>query len=171
MVRIDQMMSRPVVTCRIGDPLDTVASLMWNHDCGIVPVVDAQERLVGVVTDRDICMAAYTQGRRLGEIPVDVAMSRTVFTCRPDDPISRAEELMAAYQVRRIPIVDRDDHPIGVLSLNDVARDSTRAGASQHGLLYGLARTLAAICRPRGAPIDRRRAAHSGETHAYGGAP
>ena len=151
MVRVDQLMTSPVVTCSTRDNLNTVAALMWDHDCGVVPVVDEAGRLAGILTDRDICMAAYTQGRRLHEIPVDTVMTREVYSCRPDDPITRAEESMEAHQVRRVPVVDADGHPVGVLSLNDLARASSRASASQRGLLTGFARTLAAICRPRSA--------------------
>jgi CBS domain-containing protein len=149
MIRVDQLMTHPVVTCRTGDNLNTVASLMWDHDCGVVPVVDDKGQLAGIVTDRDVCMAAYTQGRRLCEVPVDTAMTRAVVSVRPDDDLARAEALMEAHQVRRLPVVNGEGHPVGLLSLNDLARDAGRAGASQLGMLSGFARTLAAICRPR----------------------
>ena len=154
MARVDQLMSHPVVTCRTNDNLNTVAGLMWDHDCGVVPVVDDTGRLAGVVTDRDVCMAAYTQGRGLYEICVDSAMTRDPYACRPDDPSARAEEIMQTRQVRRLPVVDAEGRPVGLLSLNDLAREATRTGASQRGLLNGFARTLAAICRPRSAKND-----------------
>jgi CBS domain-containing protein len=150
MARVDQLMSHPVVTCRTNDNLNTVAALMWDHDCGVIPVVDEAGRVAGIVTDRDVCMAAYTQGRRLHEIAVDAVMIRDVASCRADDPIARAEEIMQTRQVRRVPVVDVEGRPVGLLSLNDLAREATRTGAAQKGLLDGFARTLAAICRPRG---------------------
>lgn len=149
MARVDQLMSHPVITCHTNDNLNSVAALMWDHDCGVVPVVDDAGRLAGILTDRDICMAAYTQGRRLHEIAVGSVMTRDVHTCRPDDPIARAEESMQARQVRRLPVVDAERRPVGLLSLNDLAREATQTSASQRGLLMGFARTLAAICRPR----------------------
>jgi CBS domain-containing protein len=160
MARVDQLMTRPVVTCRTDDTLNTVAALMWDHDCGVVPVVDDAGRLAGILTDRDICMAAYTQGRRLDEIRVEPIMTRTVHSCRPDDPVSRAEEAMEAHQVRRIPVVDGEGRPVGLLSLNDLARESTRPSAAQRSLLMGFARTLAAICRPRSAAVETSRTPH-----------
>lgn len=150
MIRVDQLMTSPVLTCHAGDTLATAAALMWDHDCGAVPVVDDDGRLIGLVTDRDACMGAYTQGKRLGEIPVDTAMARRVFACHPEDPLTVAEELMQTHQVRRIPVIDADGRPIGLLSLNDLARDASRPGVGQRGMLLTFARTLAAICRPHG---------------------
>jgi CBS domain-containing protein len=165
MVRVDQLMSHPVVTCRTDDNLNSVAALMWDHDCGVVPIVDEAGRLAGILTDRDICMAAYTQGRRLHEIPVASVMSRQVHVCRPDDPIARAEESMELHQVRRIPVVDGVGRPVGLLSLNDLARQSAQASASQRGLLMGFARTLAAICRPRSARVETARSPRGWEDY------
>jgi CBS domain-containing protein len=148
MIRIDQLMSHPVVTCRVSDNLATAAGSMWDHDCGAVVVVDDAGRLVGIVTDRDICMAAYTQGHALHEIPVATAMAREVFTCRRDDDLARAEEMMERHKVRRIPVVDAEGRPLGLLSLGDLARKGAQPSASQQTLVTGFARTLAAICRP-----------------------
>ncbi len=160
MARVDQLMSHPVVTCRVHDHLDAAAAIMWDRDCGVVPVVDDDGRIAGIVTDRDICMAAYTQGRPLHQIPVDTVMTRDVHCCRPDDPVTRAEEAMQHHQVRRIPVVDAEKRPVGLLSLNDLARESTHSSAAQRGLITGTARTLAAIGRPRGTAVDARHPHH-----------
>lgn len=158
-------MTSPVFTCRVGDDLNAAAALMWDHDCGAVPVVDDEGRLVGILTDRDACMAAYTRGQRFGEIGVETVMSRQLATCRPDDPLSLAEELMQTHQVRRIPVVDAENRPIGLLSLNDLARDSPRPSPAQRGLLVGFARTLAAICRPRSGELEPPRPPHGWEDY------
>lgn len=150
-MRIEQLMSQPAHTCTDSDTLNAAARLMWEYDCGVVPVVNEYGRLVGVVTDRDVCMAAYTRGQPLHEIPVSAAMSTQVFTCSPQEPIEAAERLMSKAQIRRVPVVDRDNRPVGVLSLNDLARNaaSTRA---RNGVDREIVETLAAICRPRARP-------------------
>jgi CBS-domain-containing membrane protein len=114
-----------------------------------VPVVDDDGRVVGIVTDRDACMAAFTRGAHLHEIPVEVAMSRDVLTCAPDDPITLAERLMETHQVRRLPVVDHERRPVGLLAINDLASYIARPSAGQRGQLVELTRTLAAIGRPR----------------------
>jgi CBS domain-containing protein len=120
---------------------------MWEYDCGLVPVVNDDGRLAGVVTDRDICMAAYTQGQPLHAIPVTTAMASNVLVGRADEAIEDAERSMRDAQIRRLPIVDEAGRPEGVLSLNDIARATARTKKST--LDRELVATLAAICEPR----------------------
>jgi CBS domain-containing protein len=136
-MHIKELMSHPVVTCSTGDHLDVPARLMWEYDCGLVPVVNDDGRLAGVVTDRDICMAAYTQGQPLHAIPVTTAMASNVLVGRADEAIEDAER----------SIVDEAGRPEGVLSLNDIARATARTKKST--LDRELVATLAAICEPR----------------------
>jgi CBS domain-containing protein len=107
-----------------------------------------------MITDRDACMAAYTQGLPLQSIPVSRAMSRQVFSCRPDQALEAAEKLMAEKQVRRLPVLDGEGHALGVLSLNDVAREA--ASRPGDGLASDVAKTLGAICQPPPHPIAAR---------------
>jgi CBS domain-containing protein len=150
-MHIKDIMSHPVVTCRTTDCVDKAARLMWEFDCGIVPVVDDDGRLAGVVTDRDICMAAYTQGQPLSTIPITGAMATRVVALHADDLIERVEELMRENQVRRLPVVDGDGRPVGLVSMNDLARLAARAKKS--GVDRELVRTLAAVCQPRGRSV------------------
>jgi CBS domain-containing protein len=132
-MKVEQLMTRNVRTCRSSDPLERAAQLMWEQDCGIVPVTaegNGSGRVVGMITDRDVCMAAYTQGRRLAEIPVSSAMSRELFSCRPTDSLAVALKVMETNQVHRLPVVDRDDQVVGLLSLADIAREARR----EHGI-------------------------------------
>ena len=82
-MQIKDIMSHPVVSCPADSTLDQAARLMWEFDCGIVPVIGDDGRLVGVVTDRDICMAAYTQGKTLSAIPVGTAVAPQVVAIDP----------------------------------------------------------------------------------------
>ena len=126
-MKIESLMTRDVRTCRADDSFAEAARIMWECDCGCVPVVDAELGVVGMITDRDICMAAYTQGRSLEEGVVESAMSHDVACCRPMDDVREAEELMRALQIRRLPVVDEDNQLVGLLSLNDIACEATRA--------------------------------------------
>jgi CBS domain-containing protein len=124
-VRISEVMTKDVATCHAGDSLAAAARIMWERDCGFAPVVASDTgRLVGVVTDRDACMAAYTKGLRLEEIPVASVMTKEVQTCGPADDVAKAEEVMARHQVRRLPVVDPRGALVGVISLNDLAREA-----------------------------------------------
>jgi CBS domain-containing protein len=149
--KVSDLMTQPVRSCSIHDAAVTPASLMWEHDCGMVPVVDDDGRLAGVVTDRDICMAAYLQGRPLSDIPIDTFMAPHVATCRPDDEVVWAEHLMSLRQVHRLPVVDNSGRPVGVLSLGDLARVAPVPMARRPGTDLGsdLLQTMAAISQPR----------------------
>jgi CBS domain-containing protein len=148
-MRAQDLMNHPAITCRGNDDLTVPSNLMWEHDCGMVTVVRDDGRLVGVITDRDIAMAASTQGRALSEIYVASAMARHVVSATPDQRIGDVERLMVANQVRRIPIVDADAKPIGVLSLNDLANEAVQPDTQMKDAFSNIAHTLAAICRPR----------------------
>jgi CBS domain-containing protein len=148
-MRIGDIMSRPVVVCRADDTLEEAARLMWDCDCGFVPVVDENNHIAGTVTDRDICMAAYTKGRALRDLRVSDAMAREVHCARADDDVKQAEQLMARKQVRRLPVIDRDSRPIGVVTLGDAARFAAREQAGRGGGEREVTSSLAEIVRPR----------------------
>jgi CBS domain-containing protein len=131
--------------------MELAAGLMWDRDIGFLVVLDDQNRLAGVLTDRDICMAAYTGGKALRSIPVRVAMARNVFTVAASEDVAAAEQIMDAHQVRRLPMIDGKGRIIGVVSLNDIAREARNEISRRHPDVdsAGLARTLARICEPR----------------------
>lgn len=144
-MKIEKVMKRDVFTCQPGDTLNTVAKMMWEHDCGAVPVV-ADEKVVGMITDRDICMAAYTQGKPLWEIRVDGVMSRALHVCRPSDTVLQAQKVMRTNRIRRLPVVDDAGGVVGIVSLSDiVAAAEAVPERSRKGAQVAVAETLNAI--------------------------
>lgn len=160
-MNIQEIMSQPAITCRHDDTLNVAAQLMWERDCGAIPVTDDDGRIVGIVTDRDICMATYTSGRAPQAVRVADAMAKQVFSCHAQDSLEEAERLMSDKQIRRVPIVDGDNRPIGLLSINDLARHAA-AARQKDGLEREVTQTLAAICQPR--PAGAARQAESAAT-------
>jgi len=124
--------------------LDAAARWLWELDVGVLPVVRG-DRPVGMLTDRDVCMAAYTQGRPLRELTVAQAMSRELHAACLEDDAVEALRLMAERQVRRLPVVDEGGALVGLLSLADLEAE-VEAGRLDPGALAG---ALAAIARPR----------------------
>ncbi len=151
-MRVEELMTHPVKTCRSSDSLNAPAQIMWECDVGCVPVVNAANQVVGMITDRDIAMAAYTQGTPLEVIRVESAMSKHVHTCGPLDSVSSAEKAMQANQVRRLPVVDPAGELVGVVSMNDIAIEAAREKGMRRPAvpLDGLALTLASVCQRRG---------------------
>ena len=121
-MKVGDVMTKDVLVCYAQDRLDCPARIMWENDIGCVPVLGADNRLSGIVTDRDVCMAAYTQGLPLAAIPVTVAMAHEVATCKAGDELAAAERTMQQRQIRRLPVVDESGRLTGILSLNDLAR-------------------------------------------------
>lgn len=149
-MRVSEIMTKSVKSCSVNDTLQRAAQLMWENDCGCVPVTDVDGSVVGILTDRDVCMAGYTQGKPFAEIPVSIAMARSVHTVSEDDPVESAEALMRDKQVRRVPVLDGGNRLRGILSLNDLARQTQRAhGRRSNGIgADAIAQTLAAIGEP-----------------------
>jgi CBS domain-containing protein len=150
-MRVEQLMTQPAITCRSSESLARAAQLMWENDCGSVPVVNEEGQLVGMITDRDICMAAYTQGSPLHGLQVASTMAKQVFSCRTSDTLADAEAYMQKGQVRRLPVVDSAGRPVGLLSLADLAREAKTPGSGKRNELSEreLVGTMAIICEPR----------------------
>lgn len=153
-MKVQDLMTRDVATCTAETSLSEAARLMWEHDCGFVPVTDSGgHRLRGVLTDRDICMAAYTQNLQLAQLDAGAIMSRDPKTCQPEDDLARATDLMQEHQVRRLPVTNENGEVIGVISLNDLALAANDKKTKT--LHQDVAQTLGSICRHR--PAVRRR--------------
>lgn len=148
-MNVEELMSKPAMTCRLDETLDTAAKKMWDVDCGVLPIVDGDGRLVGILTDRDICMSAWSRGRLLNAIRIEEAMSKQVFSVTPDQEVSVAELLMAENRIRRIPVIDKNGKPVGVVSMNDLAREAVRSKSRLKDGIVQAIHTLAAICQPR----------------------
>jgi len=152
-MRAQELMTSPAITCHVNDPLNAVARRMWDDDIGALAVVNDDGELTSMITDRDICMAAFTQGRPLEDMLVNSAMARHVFTAGPTASIDEVANLMAEHHVRRVPIVDREGKPLGVVSLDDLAVESVQPDTPLPQGIARVAFTLAAI----GRDISRRK--------------
>jgi CBS domain-containing protein len=152
-MKVKDLMTTSVACVRKSDPLSTAAQIMWNCDCGAVPVKeDDSERVVGMITDRDICIATWSRDCGPSAIRVSEAASRELYACRPEDSIASAQKLMSTQQIRRVPVLDDDGLLVGILSIADIVtepnKESVRSTASELGPVE-IASTLRTICQPR----------------------
>jgi len=145
---VEQCMSKSPHVCTSADTLSSVARTLWEKDLGALPVVDATGAVVGMITDRDVCMAAYTCGAPLHATSVGRHMSRTVFSIGAKADTSKAAELMKARKIRRLPVVE-NGRLVGIVTLSDLTRNAGRNGKLRGLDLEELVGVLASICEPR----------------------
>lgn len=158
-MNVQSLMTQNPKCCRADESIKDAACMMWECDIGSLPVVDVDQRVVGMITDRDICMATYFQDRAPSQIQVQEAMATKIIACRPDDDIKSAERLMQDNQIRRLPVIDRNGRLLGMVSVNDFARKAAtdRHLSSPQVGEAGVVTTLAAIAMPR--PVTNTAAA------------
>ncbi len=123
-MRTREIMTASPWCCVLVDTASKAARIMKKMNTGIVPVVENEEsrKLVGVVTDRDLCLQIVAEGRDPQKTPVKDCMTSHLICCNPDDDLKKALELMKENQVRRIPIVDKENMLVGIVSMADIAR-------------------------------------------------
>ena len=151
-MRVQDVMTSPAHSCTREVSLADAALAMRDYDCGALPVLDAAGRPVGILTDRDICLAVSRKNRFPATIPVREVMTMHPLTCTPASDLADVLGAMAASQVRRLPVVDSDDRLVGILSLSDVV-SGAHAGP-ESPLLRQLIATFRAICGPRPRPAQ-----------------
>ena len=152
-MKVKEICTRTVRTCTPDTRLSEAGWSMWESDCGILPVVDEAGKVVGVITDRDICMSTSTKYLPAAEIAVREAFSGKVLTCGSNDDVRDALKTMRQAGIRRIPVVDAQEKLEGILSLNDVALASqSDRPANLADLTYeDVALAMKAICGRRAA--------------------
>jgi CBS domain-containing protein len=121
MGQIRELMTVRPRTVQVGDTIVQAAKLMKGEDSGIAPIMDG-ERLVGVVTDRDIAIRVVAEGRDPQTTKVEEIASTNLVTIDPEQPLDEALRLMADHQIRRLPVVEEDGKLVGIVSQADVAR-------------------------------------------------
>lgn len=132
-----ELMKTDVECSHTGDSVEQVAERMRDRNIGFMPVCDEQGVAIGTVTDRDLTLRVLAEHRRPEETHVEDVMSREVVQCGPNDDISSCEELMSKHKKSRVVIADGGGHPIGVISLSDIAR--TERGGTASAILRSVA--------------------------------
>lgn len=141
------VMSQPVTTVSPEDTLHRAAQLLWDYDCGVLPVLERSGRLAGMLTDRDICMAAYTRGLPLWSCTVESAMSRPVYCVTSDASVQQVLSVMRDKRVRRVPVVNEAGFVVGLISISDLLQ-KLPAIEDQSAAHVAISEALCAVCAP-----------------------
>ena len=152
-MKVQDVMTYGAQSCQPNTNLAKAAMQMWRGDFGFLPVISSGGKIVGVITDRDICMAAATKHRDISKVPVSDVMSGRVCTCSPHTDIHAALEIMRQQKVRRLPVVNADDGQLtGILSLNDLTLKA-RQHREPELSADDVEETLSEICAHRPLPL------------------
>ena len=119
----NEIMTKSLVCCLPGDMAAKAAQLMKSGNIGSIPVVEDErtQKLVGIVTDRDLALKIVAEGRDASSTKVEAVMTNKVVTCRADDDVQKALDAMSRHQLRRIPVVDKHNKILGIIAQADVA--------------------------------------------------
>ncbi|MFC4769043.1 CBS domain-containing protein [Effusibacillus consociatus] len=131
-MKLRELMTSEVQTCSPQDTVVEAAKIMRNIDVGIVPVCEG-DRLVGVVTDRDIVLNVVSEGKDVNTTRVQNCMTSSVVTGTPDMDAHAAADLMAENQIRRLPVVD-NGRLVGIVAIGDLATITIHENEAGHAL-------------------------------------
>jgi CBS domain-containing protein len=135
-MKVQDIMTASPHTCLPDANLAMVASQLWSHDCGALPVADPQGHVLGMITDRDICVALSTRNEKPAELTAEHVMSANVATCRPGDEVRQALETMRERQLHRLPVVDSEGKLKGILCTGDLLLNAKHQDGARPPLSY-----------------------------------
>lgn len=119
-MKVKDVMTANARSCWITESLAEAAKTMWENDCGILPVIKDGRKVVGLITDRDICMAVAITDRNASGISVEEVMTGEVYSAGSDDDIHLALDTMKEHRIRRLPVLGSEGELEGILSMNDI---------------------------------------------------
>jgi CBS domain-containing protein len=148
-MKVKTVMTPDAKAIWLTESLADAAQLMWENDCGVLPIIKDGRKVIGLITDRDVCMAAAMSDRSPSGISVEEVMTGLVYAVSPEDNIDQALQLMQQHRIRRLPVINADGELEGILSMNDVVLHSKAPdGEAGDSIDYSdVVRTYQAICQ------------------------
>lgn len=148
-MKVKELMTPNAIAIWLTESLADAAKLMWENDCGVLPIIQDGRKVIGLITDRDICMAAAMRDRNPSSISVEEVMTGQVYGVDPDDNIAHALQTMQEHRIRRLPVIDPEGELQGILSMNDIVLHAKEPDeAAEDSIDYGdVVKTYQAICQ------------------------
>lgn len=150
-MKVKEVMTPNATAIWLTESLADAAKLMWENDCGALPIIKDGRKVIGMITDRDVCMAAAMKSRNPSAISVEEIMTRQVYAAKPEENIDQALQTMREHQVRRLPVINADGELEGILSINDIVLHAKLPnGTSSDRIDYtDVMKTYQTICQHR----------------------
>jgi CBS domain-containing protein len=151
-MKVKEIMTGDPSMCDLNESLAQAARTMWETDCGVLPVLKDGKELVGLITDRDICMAMAMRECSPAVVSAEEVITGEVYSVGPEDEIEKALQVMEQHQVRRLPVVSPEGELEGILSMNDIVLEAQEVSYAD------VVKTFKAICAHR-TPLQMKAAA------------
>jgi CBS domain-containing protein len=150
-MKIKHIMTKDPTCCIPSDTAQRAAKIMRDEDTGVVPIIENEQsrKVIGIVTDRDLCMNVVAEGRDPGATQVHEAMTTTVVSCSPQDSVDKATELMRENQIRRIPVVDEQHRLVGIVAMADIVGRANVRTTETHETLKTVSAPTSEPSKPR----------------------
>ena len=147
-MKVKEVMTLDAKAIWITESLANAAKEMWENDCGALPIIKDGRRVVGMITDRDICMAMAMRDRSPSSISVEEVMNPIVHAAKPEEDVEQALQTMREHKIRRLPVLNREGELEGILSMNDIVlKAKERDGKKAPQIAYAdVVKTFQAIC-------------------------
>ena len=148
-MKVKEVMTPNAKAIWLTESLADAAKLMWENDCGVLPIIKDGRKVIGMITDRDICMAVAMRDTNPSGVSVEEVMTGQVYSVNPEDEVDQALQAMREYKIRRLPVINLEGELEGILSMNDIVRNAkTSKGAASDAIKYGdVVKTYQAICQ------------------------
>lgn len=147
-MNVKEVMTAEPKAIWLTESLADAARSMWDNDCGVLPVIKDGRKVIGVITDRDICMATAMKDTNPSSISVEEVMSGLVFAVKPEDSIERALKTMQEHRIRRLPVINAEGELQGIVSMNDIVLKARQPDKKTPRIDYGeIVKTYQAICQ------------------------
>ena len=151
-MKVKHVMTKDPTCCVASDKAPRAASIMRDENVGSVPVIENEQsqRIVGIVTDRDLCMNIIAEGRDPNSVSIEACMTVPVVSCTTADSVQKATELMRENQIRRIPVVDEAGRLAGIVAMADIVARGELKATETHETLGKVSAPASAPSKPRG---------------------
>ena len=130
-MKVKEVMTPNAKAIWLTESLADAAKLMWENDCGVLPIIKDGRKVIGMITDRDICMATAMRDKNPSSISVEEVMTGEVYAVNSEDNIDQALQTMQEHKIRRLPVISAEGELEGVLSMNDVMLNAIVADADE----------------------------------------
>jgi CBS domain-containing protein len=145
-MKVKDIMTPNAKAIWLTESLADAAQIMWDNDCGVLPIIKDGRKVIGMITDRDICMAVVMRDTNPSSVSVEEVMCGQVYSVNTEDEIDQALETMQEHKIRRLPVLNDDGELEGIVSMNDVVLHAT-AEKGEDAIDYGsVIKTYHAIC-------------------------